>query len=715
MKKSTIGVDVLVRKDIEELKQKIDAFEQGKLDEEKFKAYRLTRGVYGQRQLGVQMFRTKIPFGRLNSRQLQRLADVTDAYSTGNLHLTTRQNIQMHHVKLAHSPAVWEALAEVGVTAREACGNTVRNITASAKAGIDPDEPFDVSPYVEATYHHFLRNPICQDMGRKIKIAFSSSEKDSAFTYFHDFGFIPRVREERGEELRGFKVLIAGGLGAQSIIAQTVSEFMPADQIMGFMEASIRVFDRYGERSKRFKARMKYLVKSLGIDAFLELVEQEKKGLSYTSFPIEVNEWQEAEPPEVAELPAIFPKDNQAYKFWLQTNVFEQKQEGLYSAQLRVPLGDVSSDTARKLAAIVRAYVADDIRITVNQGLLLRHIRPEVLPHLYADLKEIGLADPGFDSLADVTACPGTDTCNLAVSNSTRISEALEEVVKKEFHHLIVDADIKVKISGCMNACGQHMAANIGLHGSSIKHKELVVPALQVVLGGGVGPDGVGRIADKVIKLPSKRLPEALRYLLNDYEEQALEGEYYNDYFQRLGKKYFYQLLKPLAHLDTLQESDYKDWGQEEFFQPEVGVGECAGVAYDVIGGILQDASDRIAEGEENLQAGHLAEAIYLGYSAFVIGAKAMLLAKDVACNTHKKILEDFDLNYLQTGLINLEGVSSFSSWVLRMKKQAPTREFAESYHAEAKAFLKTLVQLRNEQVTGFGEDKTVIGHHYQA
>ena len=710
MKQVDRELDVWVQKDIEELKQKIHAFESGKMDEEKFKAYRLTRGVYGQRQLGVQMFRTKIPFGRLNSQQLERLSEVTDRYSTGNLHLTTRQNIQMHHVKLADSPAIWEALGEVGVTAREACGNTVRNITASAKAGIDPDEPFDVSPYVEATYQHFLRNPICQDMGRKIKIAFSSSEKDSAFAYFHDFGFIPRIREG----VRGFKVLLAGGLGAQSIIAHTVSEFMPADQIMGFMEACIRVFDRYGERSKRFKARMKFLVKSLGVGPFLELVEEEKKGLGYDSFPIDADTWKEAASPELGELPQL-PTQGEAYTFWRQTNVFEQRQSGLYGVQLKVLLGDISSDIARKLAPIVRRYAADDIRITVNQGLLLRHVQPEALPHLYLALKELGLADPGFDSLADITACPGTDTCNLGVSNSTRVSEVLEEVVKKDFHHLITDADIKVKISGCMNACGQHMAANIGLHGSSIKHKELVVPALQVVLGGGIGPDGKGSIAEKVIKLPSKKMPDALRVLLTDYEEEALEGEYYNDYFRRLGKKYFYQLLKPFADLDVLQESDYKDWGQEEFFVPEVGVGECAGVAYDVIGGILQDAKDRLIEGKTTLEDGHVAEAIYLSYSAFVIGAKAMLLSKDIPCNTHKKILEDFDSHYVQSKEIDLSMGISFSDWVLRMKEQVPTKEFAAAYSQEAEAFLNVLYRLREKQLADAGKDKRVIGHHYQA
>ena len=369
------GIDPLAGKDIEELRRKIKAFEEGKMDEEKFKAYRLTRGVYGQRQLGVQMFRTKIPFGRLNTFQLERLAAVTDRYSTGNLHLTTRQNIQMHHVKLADSPAIWEELADVGVTAREACGNTVRNITASPWAGIDRDEPFDVSPYVEATYQHFLRNPICQDMGRKIKIAFSSSERDAAFAYFHDFGFIPRVKEGRG-----FKVLLAGGLGAQSIVAHTVTEFMPADQIMGFMEACIRVFDRYGERSKRFKARMKFLVKKLGLEAFLDLVKEEQKGLSYQSYPIDAESWTEAPAPtgELGALAAISEKGS--FGIWRKTNVFEQKQEGYFAVALKIPLGDLASTTARKLVPIVRKYAADDIRITVNQGLLLRHVPEAFLP-----------------------------------------------------------------------------------------------------------------------------------------------------------------------------------------------------------------------------------------------------------------------------------------------------------------------------------------------
>ena len=255
--------------EIQKLKSKIIDFQLGKVDEEKFRLFRLTRGVYGQRQQGVQMIRTKIPYGKLTIDQLLKIADASELYSTGNLHITTRQNIQLHHVRLVDSPKVWESLNEANVTLMEACGNTVRNITASAIAGIDPNEPFDVSPYVKAFFTHFLNNPIGNDMGRKIKIAFSSSDTDSAFTYFHDIGFITKIRNENGIDKRGFKVVIGGGLGAQSLIAQTAYEFLPEEDILQFSEAIIRVFDRYGEREKRFKARMKFLIKSIGLEKFL--------------------------------------------------------------------------------------------------------------------------------------------------------------------------------------------------------------------------------------------------------------------------------------------------------------------------------------------------------------------------------------------------------------------------------------------------------------
>ncbi|MEM9917197.1 MAG: nitrite reductase [Bacteroidota bacterium] len=701
-------------RDIIELKHKIAAFKNGEIDEERFKHYRLTRGVYGQRQLGVHMFRTKIPFGKLRTDQLVALANVSEKYTNGNLHLTTRQNIQMHHVKLDDSPAIWTDLANVGVTAREACGNTVRNLTASANAGIDPDELFDVSPYVQGVFEYFLRNPICQDMGRKIKPAFSSSDRDSAYTYFHDFGFIPRLEVRDGKEIRGFKVVVGGGLGAQSIVAHTAYEFLEEDQIIPFMEAAIRVFDRYGEREKRFKARMKFLVKKLGMDGFMELVETERKAIKNKAWPIDQNLVAPGEPAPYQPAPVDKPYDEDKYQTWLTTNVFEQKQKGFFAVQIRLPLGDIDAERARRFAALVKAYAADDIRITVNQGFLLRFIRPEALPHLFNELTKLELAKPGFNSIADITACPGTDTCNLAVTNSTGLAGVLEEVLQEEYPQLIESSDIKIKISGCMNACGQHMAANIGLHGSSIKKAPLIIPAMQIVMGGGVDVEGKGYVAERVIKLPTKRIPDALRSILHDYEEQATEGEYFNDYYYRLGKRYFYNLLKPLAAVDALGETDFFDWGQDSQYIQAIGVGECAGVAYDMVGTIIGDAHEKIELAKETIEAGIWADSIYHSYSAMVIGAKALLLGIDVKCNTHKGIIKDFDTNYVQEAGFAVDA-ESFSELVLQINQNEPSEAFARSYFAQAEAFFRKVLQTREQQLRDAGEDKQVIGKYYNA
>ena len=704
------------QKDIQELKYRINAYQEGKEDEDRFKHYRLTRGVYGQRQLGVQMFRTKIPFGKLTAAQLIRLADVSEKYTNGNLHLTTRQNIQMHYVKLDDSPAIWTDLAEAGITAREACGNTVRNITASAKAGIDPEEAFDVSPYVQATFEYFLRNPICQEMGRKIKPAFSSSDQDSAFTYFHDFGFIPRLRTLDGQVVRGFKVVLAGGLGAVGIVAKPVFDFLEADRILPFMEACIRIFDRYGEREKRQKARMKFLVKKMGLETFMELVEEEWKALPKQRVPIDVALYA-----PVVQLPnedqndkSVFI-DSIAYEHWKSTNTFAQKQEEYVGVLIRIPRGDIQAETARGFAQIVKKYAADDIRITIQQGFLLRYVKPSSLPSLYHGLNELGLALPGANSIVDITACPGTDTCALGVTNSTSLAEVLENVLASEFDHLIENSDIRIKISGCMNSCGQHMAAQIGFHGSSIRVGSLIVPAMQIVLGGGVSPIGEGFIAEKVIKLPTRRIPDALRILLLDFEQKAESGQEFNQYFLAQGKRYFYTILKPLAQTKTLQPSDFIDWGQETAYQQSIGVGECAGVTLDVVGTILEDARQKLELAEEAYQQSFFGDSIYHSYKAFIIGAKGLLLAKDVKCNTHSRILSDFQQQYIDSNDISWKH-GDFDQWVLRMKKQAPTAEFASSYLKEAQEFFQLVIAIRNQQLrVTDGQDKLVIENYYKA
>ncbi len=699
--------------DIVELNQKIADFKSGKMVEDKFKHFRLTRGVYGQRQTGVHMFRIKVPFGKMTPEQLIRMADISEKFTNGNLHLTTRQNIQMHHVKLDDAPQIWELLEGKQITAREACGNTVRNLTGSAMAGIDPNEPFDISPYVYTAFKYFLRNPICQEMGRKIKPAFSSSEKDSAFTYFHDFGFIPKLKEVDGKEVRGFKVVIAGGLGAQSIVAQTAYEFLEEDQIIPFMEAAIRVFDRHGERSKRHKARMKYLVKSLGLEAFMKLVEEERISIKTKSVVIDRDIVPQAGPAPEFEIPAYSIDDEEAYQKWHKTNVVEQKQKGFYAVKVKILLGDIQAEKARQLAAVISECCSDDIRLTVNQGMILKFVRKETIPYLYTKLKALDLADPGFGTIGDITACPGTDTCNLGVTNSTGLSEVLEKLIQDEFPEYYDETNIQIKISGCMNACGQHMAAQIGFHGSSIRTGALIAPAMQVVLGGGVDPEGKGFVAEKVIKVPTKRTLDVIRFLLNDYDDKRTEGEYFNDYYYRLGKKYFYDLLKPLGDKTNLTDSDYQDWGEDHNYEQAIGVGECAGVSYDMVGTILAEAKEKVELAGISLKEEAFADSLYHTYSSVVIGAKGILLSEDVLCNTHIGIINDFQEKMVETGKIKLD--SDFTEFALSIKKQEPSKEFATSFLNKALEFSNLITTYRAAQLDNHSDDKTVIGNYYKA
>ncbi len=685
----------LVEKDIIDLDKKIREFREGKIHEEKFRSLRLARGVYGQRQQGVQMIRIKLPFGKVSTQQLLRIADISDEYSNGNLHLTTRQDIQIHHVSLDRTPELWAKLEQEDITLREACGNTVRNITASAEAGIDPHEVFDVSPYAHALFTYFLRKPFCQEMGRKIKMAFSNNDQDTAFTYIHDLGFIPKIKN--GE--RGFKVLVGGGLGAQPFLAQTAFEFLHEDKLIPFVEATLRVFDRHGERASRHKARIKYLINKIGIEEFLKLVKEEEKALLVKEFEIDTRLEN-----GITTLKTVLPKDlpvvnEDDYKLWLQTNTFEQKQAGLFGVYVKVQLGNISSDKTRKFVKAIAKYAdTEDIRITINQGFLLKNIAKEELPFLYNELNRIKLATPGFDSVADITACPGTDTCNLAISNSTHISVALENVITEEFPELVHNHDIKIKISGCMNSCGQHGLAQIGFHGSSFKVGTTVVPALQVLLGGGTVGNGKGRISEKVIKVASKRAPDVLRKLFNDFEANAVEGEYFNSYYDKKGKDYFYQLLKPIGDNSSLTPEELIDWGQEEKFATAIGVGECAGVVIDLVATLFFEAEEKLAWSAEAFENKQWGDSIYYSYAAFINAAKGLLLDKQVHVNTQHGVINDFDKTFVESGLIKLKG--EFKELILQINKHEPSIEFAEYYFNQAEQFLNTVKVYRNTNVT---------------
>lgn len=684
--------DPIVQKDIIDLERKIALFRDGKIDDERFRSLRLARGVYGQRQEGVQMIRIKLPFGKVTSEQLLRITKVSDEYSTGRLHITTRQDIQIHYVSLDKTPQLWAELEKDDVTLREACGNTVRNITASETAGIDADEPFDVSPYAYAMFQFLLRNPVCQEMGRKFKMSFSSSDKDTALSYLHDLGFIPKI--VNGE--RGFKVMLGGGLGSQPSHAELLSEFIPVNQIIPTTEGVLRIFDRYGERAKRLKARMKFLIKDLGRDAFLQLVEEEKKALSYQTVEIDTTAFDSEIPAPLLVAPKVVIEDTAAFEAWKKSNVIPQKQAGYVAIGIKVLLGDFYTDKARLLAALIKNYAANELRFSLRQNIVIRHVKEEDLAFFYQELAKLDFVALGYDGTADITACPGTDTCNLGIASSTGIAVELERVLEKEYPQYRNNQEITIKISGCMNACGQHNMAQIGFQGMSINSGKLVAPALQVLLGGGNLGNGAGRFSDKVIKIPSRRGPDALRFILNDFDANA-NGQSFLDYYDAKGEKYFYEFLKPLADLTNLTEADFVDWGNADNYVKAVGVGECAGVVIDLVATLILEAKDKLTFAHEAFEDEKWADAIYLAYAGFVNGAKALLLAENQKTNHHAGIIDLFDTVFIETSKINLN--SSFKEVVYQIKDNEPSAEFAQKYIQEAVSFFENIENYRAKDI----------------
>ncbi len=683
----------VVEKDIIDLERKIRAFREGSLPEERFRSLRLARGVYGQRQPGVQMVRIKLPYGKVSSRQLRRIAEVSDTYSTGKLHITTRQDIQIHYVDLDRTPELWAELERDQVTLREACGNTVRNVTASETAGIDPSEPFDVSPYAQAVFEYFLRNPVGQEMGRKFKVSFSASEADTGLSYMHDLGFIASRRN--GE--RGFRVLLGGGLGAQPRHADLLYDFLPQQEIIPLMEAVVRVFDQYGERKNRAKARLKFLLKDLGLEGFKALVEQQRLALPQQELTIEHGHYPGAVPSETAPpIPVI--ADQAAYEAWQATNVLPQKQEGFKAIGVRVFLGNFSTNQARRLADLAERHGAGELRFSLRQNLLIPYVREAWLPYFFEELSAIGLGAPGYNTASDITACPGTDTCNLGIASSTGIASELEGVIAAEYPEYLRNPYVVIKISGCMNACGQHTMAHIGFQGMSVRTPDKrVAPALQVLLGGGNLGGGQGLFADKVVKIPSKRGPQALRLILDDYQAHG-KNRPYHAYYQEQGQLYFYDLLKPLTSVDDLVEADFIDWGNRDIYEKEIGVGECAGVVIDLVATLLFEAEEKLGEAELALGAGKWAAAIYLAYSARVQAAKALLTADDHPANTHAGIVEDFDRLFGPAEAF--QGIPSLGNQVEQMHQTPPAEPYAREAVKQAREFVKQAGVFRRQALS---------------
>lgn len=683
----------VVEQDIIALEAKIREFQGGNLDEEKFRSLRLARGIYGQRQPGVQMIRIKLPYGKVSSQQLRRICDVSEEYSTGRLHITTRQDIQIHYVDINRTPELWAQLEQDDITIREACGNTVRNVTASETAGIDVKEPFDVSPYAHALFQYFLRNPISQEMGRKFKVSFSASDEDTGLSYMHDLGFIAKI--ENG--VRGFKVLLGGGLGSQPRHADVIYSFLPTDQIIPLMEGVVRVFDRFGERKSRAKARMKFLIKDIGLDGFKQLLEEEKLAIPVQTYAIDADAYPEVNIAE-NDVPEVTIKDQKAFEKWKATNLVPQKQQGYVAIGIKVLLGDFYIEKARQLADLVEKYAASEIRLSLRQNILIPYVKESLVPFFYQELEKLGFAEVGYNTALDITACPGTDTCNLGIASSTGIADELERVIKAEYPHYIDNPDVVIKISGCMNACGQHNMANIGFQGMSVRTKDkLVAPALQVLLGGGNLGDGNGRFADKVIKIPSKRGPESLRLILNDYDANG-NGKPFVEYYEEKGQMYFYDFLKPLSDVDNLTASDFIDWGTSEKYEQAIGIGECAGVVIDLIATLLFDSEEKIETAKLNLEEEKWAASIYHSYSSMVNTAKALLTAENTKVNTHISIIKDFDELFVASGKFKLD--QSFEKMVLQLNQNAPTEAFAKAYLKDAEEFLANVEAYRKLELT---------------
>jgi sulfite reductase (ferredoxin) len=490
--------------------------------------------------------------------------------------------------------------------------------------------------------------------------------------------------------------MLGGGLGSQPSHAELLSDFVPANQIIPMTEGVLRIFDRYGERAKRLKARMKFLIKEIGKDEFLRLVEEEKKALSYQTVEIDTTAFEGPIPAPALEVPKVTIEDVAAFEAWKKSNVITQKQAGYVAIGIKVALGDFYTDKARALAHLIKNYGANELRFTLRQDILIRNIKEENLPFFYQELAKLDFVTLGYNTINDVTACPGTDTCNLGIASSTGIAVELERVLATEYPQYSNNQEITIKISGCMNACGQHNMAEIGFQGMSINSGKLVAPALQVLLGGGNLGNGQGRFSDKVIKIPSRRGPEALRLILNDFQANA-NGQSFLNYYDAKGEKYFYEFLKPLADVTNLTEADFVDWGNADNYVKAVGVGECAGVVIDLVATLLVEAKDKLTFSQEAVNDQKWSDSIYLTYAGFVNAAKALLLAEKQKTNHHAGIIDLFDTVFVETKKIQL--ATTFNELVYQIKANEPSEAFAKQYLEQATAFFATIEEYREKDL----------------
>ena len=577
----------IIEREFDDFDSEAESFLAGQIEEPEFIGFRLKQGVYGQRQPDVQMVRVKLPFGGVTPEQMEMFGSVVEQYAPLDKgHITTRQNIQIHHVPLRDMEALIREISAVGLSSREGCGNTVRNVTGDPWAGVAPDEIFDPTPYAGAYVRYFVRHPTTQLMPRKIKTAFSGSDEDRAITGIHDIAFISRERDG----VKGFEVRVGGGTSIMARVAPTICEFVEADNgdYLKVAEAVFRIFDRQDWlRVNRARARIKVLVDKIGVEAFRELLDEELAGdwVAEREFDAELVDRLRFVDDEQARAPKAPPTaaspngDRSEFERFLGANVQAQKQAGFSAVEVKITRGDLTPDQFRGLAAIMRDHTGGNARSTVQQNLVLRWIRDEALYDVWAKLTELGLGEAGAREVTDVVSCPGTDSCKLGITASMGLNRAISERVESMRIEDELTRRIHVKMSGCPNGCSQHHIANIGFYGASLKVGERQLPAYIPHIGGNFEGGEVVFGTRLKSRLPAKRVPEAVERWLRLYEAEREEGEEFNAFAGRVGAGSFEEKVKDLTlpvdfSLETMQQ--FIDWNRSSPYKVERGEGECA-------------------------------------------------------------------------------------------------------------------------------------------
>ncbi len=569
--------------EIANFEDQVKLFQSGEKDEVEFLRFRLRQGVYGQRQPDRQMIRVKLPFGGVTADQMDVLGEAAEKFAPLKKgHITTRENVQYHHVPLEETTDLLRMIGDAGMTSREACGNVVRNVVAHPSAGVSKTEVFDVTPYAAAYARYFLRHPTTQNMPRKSKVAFSGSEEDEAMVLMHDVGMLARIKDGK----RGFKIVVGGGLSTMPAMAETVSEFVPVEDFIKHCEAVLRIFNRQDEERKSImKARIKFTIKRLGIEKFREMVDEELQG-EWAEKDIDLESLmfvddEEADAPGVPSDATPVPADDAAFSEWKRTNVEEQRQDGFNMVFVRVERGDVYANQWSQLADISRKYAGGRARLDQQQNLVYRWVRTESLYDMYQALGAIGFSAAGRETIRDVVTCPGTDSCKLGITSSMGLNKALGEALDEMDTSDPLVEKMHIKASGCPNSCGQHHIASIGFHGAVMKGPGGQVPAYELFLGGRSNEKQGTRIGARVkARIPAKLAPEALKQVLETYKENRNDGEEFADFIDRFGTDHFEQefgkLKTQVGPLDRDHIETYMDWGKTVIYKMERGEGECA-------------------------------------------------------------------------------------------------------------------------------------------